>query len=121
MRKKIRLPLFSTVFVVISAPAAAPVPTCSVAPELIVVKPVYVMLPGKTTVPLLTATVPDPLQAHLADEFDQTLSAGVAAYPESGEHPLDLIAAADTALYKAKGEGRNRVCADPGTATPAAG
>jgi diguanylate cyclase (GGDEF)-like protein len=38
-----------------------------------------------------------------------TLSVGIAAYPEHGETPEDLIAAADAALYQAKREGRDRV------------
>jgi len=38
-----------------------------------------------------------------------TLSAGVAAYPQHGEKAEDLLRAADTALYRAKQEGRDRV------------
>jgi diguanylate cyclase (GGDEF)-like protein/PAS domain S-box-containing protein len=45
----------------------------------------------------------------------QTLSAptasfGVAAYPAHGTKPADLLKAADQALYRAKQEGRDRVC-----------
>ncbi|MGR3500724.1 diguanylate cyclase [Pseudaestuariivita sp.] len=39
-----------------------------------------------------------------------TVSSGVAVYPASGNHPQDLIKAADEALYQAKADGRNRVC-----------
>jgi diguanylate cyclase (GGDEF)-like protein len=43
-----------------------------------------------------------------------TMSAGVAAYPEHGGTAEALIRAADMALYRAKGEGRDRaVVADP--------
>jgi diguanylate cyclase (GGDEF)-like protein len=39
-----------------------------------------------------------------------TLSAGVAAFPDHGTTRDELIRAADTGLYAAKQEGRNRVC-----------
>lgn len=39
-----------------------------------------------------------------------TISIGVASFPEDAENMNDLIEKADNALYKAKGEGRNRVC-----------
>jgi diguanylate cyclase (GGDEF)-like protein len=42
-----------------------------------------------------------------------TLSAGVAAFPEHGTSPAELIGAADAALYRAKREGRDRVCVAP--------
>ena len=46
--------------------------------------------------------------------FDQglkcTISIGVSSYPEDGEGINPLIDKADKALYKAKAEGRNRVC-----------
>jgi len=38
-----------------------------------------------------------------------TISVGVAAYPEDADSPNDLINNADTALYKAKKNGRNQV------------
>jgi len=39
-----------------------------------------------------------------------TLSIGLASCPEDGEDPIALIEAADRALYRAKGRGRNQVC-----------
>jgi len=38
-----------------------------------------------------------------------TISIGVAAFPEDGDHVLDLVATADGALYRAKASGRDKV------------
>jgi diguanylate cyclase (GGDEF)-like protein len=38
-----------------------------------------------------------------------TLSIGIAVFPGSGENPVQLVKAADEALYRAKEEGRDRV------------
>lgn len=43
--------------------------------------------------------------------FRITISIGVAAYPDDGTDPIKLIELADSALYRAKGAGRNQVCA----------
>jgi diguanylate cyclase (GGDEF)-like protein len=42
-----------------------------------------------------------------------TASLGVAAVPESAAGPTDLLPSADGALYQAKQQGRDRVCAAP--------
>jgi diguanylate cyclase (GGDEF)-like protein len=40
-----------------------------------------------------------------------TISIGVAVFPADSSDPIELIEHADSALYRAKREGRNRVCA----------
>ena len=54
------------------------------------------------------------VEQHTFTAYDEvahvTLSLGVGAYPEDGENPVDLIEAADGALYRAKQMGRNKVC-----------
>ncbi|MGH9946385.1 MAG: GGDEF domain-containing protein [Pyrinomonadaceae bacterium] len=40
-----------------------------------------------------------------------TMSLGIATYPEDSDDPIELVEMADSALYRAKREGRNSVCA----------
>ena len=52
-------------------------------------------------------------------ELKITASFGVAGYPETGVTRVeDLVARADQALYQAKGLGKNRVIAAPGSGAP---
>ena len=46
-----------------------------------------------------------PLETHRV-----TISIGVAYFPSDSSDPIELIEMADSALYRAKREGRNRVC-----------
>jgi diguanylate cyclase (GGDEF)-like protein/PAS domain S-box-containing protein len=48
--------------------------------------------------------------SHGASQITVTTSFGVATYPSHGRTTGELIAAADSALYSAKADGRNRVC-----------
>lgn len=47
--------------------------------------------------------------SHKGKEISTSISLGVACFPEDGETPEELIAAADKALYRAKEYGRNQV------------
>jgi diguanylate cyclase (GGDEF)-like protein len=49
-----------------------------------------------------------------------TVSVGGAVFPVHGDHLLDVVAAADTALYAAKRAGRDAVRLAPRVAPPAA-
>jgi diguanylate cyclase (GGDEF)-like protein len=51
--------------------------------------------------------------AALGSTGGVTLSAGVAAFPEQASGAVDLVRAADAALYAAKAAGRDRVLSAP--------
>ena len=44
-------------------------------------------------------------------EFHITISIGIAAFPDDAKDPIQLVEMADTALYRAKRNGRNTICA----------
>jgi diguanylate cyclase (GGDEF)-like protein len=51
-------------------------------------------------------------QGKAAEESHHiTISIGVACFPTDSSDPIELVEHADSALYRAKREGRNRVCA----------
>jgi diguanylate cyclase (GGDEF)-like protein len=50
-------------------------------------------------------------QGKTAESHYITISIGVASFPNDSSDPIELVEHADSALYRAKREGRNRVCA----------
>lgn len=50
-------------------------------------------------------------KAKPSEKHNITISIGVAAFPSDSTDPIELVEMADSALYRAKREGRNRVCA----------
>lgn len=50
-----------------------------------------------------------PFNLSNGERVSVTISAGIALYPDHAVHYTDMISAADQALYKAKGDGRNCV------------
>ncbi len=46
-----------------------------------------------------------------SDSHRVTISIGVSTFPEDSTDPIELVEMADSALYRAKREGRNKVCA----------
>lgn len=45
------------------------------------------------------------------EEFHITISIGIAAFPDDAKDPIQLVELADSALYRAKRNGRNTICA----------
>jgi len=50
-------------------------------------------------------------KGQAAGRHHVTISIGVSTFPEDSRDPIELVEMADSALYRAKREGRNRVCA----------
>lgn len=50
-------------------------------------------------------------QGKPAETHHVTISIGVACFPLDSKDPIELVEMADSALYRAKHEGRNRICA----------
>jgi diguanylate cyclase (GGDEF)-like protein len=50
-------------------------------------------------------------QGKATDTHHVTVSIGVASFPDDSKDPIELVEMADSALYRAKRAGRNRVCA----------
>ena len=50
-------------------------------------------------------------QGKPSDKHHVTISIGISSFPDDSTDPIELVEMADSALYRAKREGRNRVCA----------
>ncbi len=61
---------------------------------------------------LRLALAETPIEATDGRELRLTISAGVASYPFDGIEMTAIFEAADKALYRAKGAGRNHICPD---------
>ncbi len=46
-----------------------------------------------------------------SEKHNITMSIGIASFPEDSDDPIELVEMADSALYRAKSLGRNKVCA----------
>ncbi len=51
-----------------------------------------------------------PESSGQAENYHLTISIGVAAFPDDAKDPIQLVELADSALYRAKRGGRNRIC-----------
>lgn len=49
-------------------------------------------------------------QSSPGETHHVTISIGISAFPDDSTDPIELVEMADSALYRAKREGRNRVC-----------
>ena len=49
-------------------------------------------------------------QGNPDEKHHVTISVGIAAFPDDSSDPIELVEMADSALYRAKRDGRNRVC-----------
>jgi diguanylate cyclase (GGDEF)-like protein len=50
-------------------------------------------------------------QGKAAAKHKVTMSIGISTFPDDSRDPIELVEMADSALYRAKREGRNKVCA----------
>ena len=79
--------------------------------ELAIVLPEASLECARGRVEQLRLAIRDTHLIHLGQRLPApTASFGVAVYPANGMKPADLLKAADQALYRAKQEGRDRVC-----------
>jgi diguanylate cyclase (GGDEF)-like protein len=79
--------------------------------ELVVVLPEANLECARERAEQMRLLIRDTNLTHLGQTLPApTASLGVAVYPANGSKPADLLKSADHALYRAKHEGRDRVC-----------
>jgi diguanylate cyclase (GGDEF)-like protein len=79
--------------------------------ELVVVLPEADLECARDRAEKLRLAIRDTNHTHLGQTLPApSASFGVAVFPENGTLPVELLKAADKALYRAKQEGRDRVC-----------
>jgi len=65
---------------------------------------------SETAAERLRAAIEKNIFSYQGDSLHITISMGISEFPENGRKLNALIAAADKALYKAKKDGKNRIC-----------
>jgi diguanylate cyclase (GGDEF)-like protein len=79
--------------------------------ELVIVLPEAGLDCARMRAEEMRLAIRDTNLTHLGQRLPApTASFGVAVYPANGAKPASLLKAADDALYRAKHEGRDRVC-----------
>lgn len=81
--------------------------------EFVVILPETPLMPALEVAERVRKTIADKPVVWHGRPLSVTASLGVATCPDSVESPHELLAAADAALYRSKGSGRNRTTAAP--------
>ncbi|MEW5929786.1 MAG: sensor domain-containing diguanylate cyclase, partial [Gemmatimonadota bacterium] len=81
--------------------------------EFVVILPETPLMPALEVAERVRKTIAGKPVVWHGRPLSVTASLGVATCPESVESPHELLAAADAALYRSKGSGRNRTTAAP--------
>jgi diguanylate cyclase (GGDEF)-like protein len=89
--------------------------------EFLVICPAAGAPAARTIAERLRTEVPEACAGVLPPDWRQTVSSGIAVYPEHGMFPDALLRAADEALYEAKRAGRDRVASAASATAAVAG